>query len=128
MLDYIISILESSTISKDNSKKQVSKSDYNDAIKVANKILQKYPTMKKAFRTVGYNTTDVYSIKILEYDTWRIKWSGSGEERNISEYEKLFKIPFENFCKDMKNELKKYNLKIDGDGDEEYGFIYIECI
>lgn len=99
--------------------------DYNNATKVAKELLSKYPTIKKAFSVTPYEQNEELaesSITIMYYDTWKL-WSK--HRRTSDEYDQIFEKPFEKFFYELKNELKKYKLELDSDGDEDNGFLYI---
>lgn len=100
--------------------------EYKKALSIANKLLGKYSSLKPAFKTKSYKVQDdVDSIDIMSYDTWDIKWS-SKNKRTEEEYSEKFDTPFTKFCNDLDKELKQINLKLDVDGDEDNGIIYIK--
>lgn len=106
--------------------KSPTKEDYNTAVNIAKRLLNKYKTIKPTITFPSYELDDdSYSVDIVEYDTWKIKWS-QNNRRTSDEYEELFETPFNNFYKELKGELKNHNIKVDADGDEEYGTIYIK--
>lgn len=102
------------------------KEEYNKAISITKKILNKYTDIKPAFKILKYEIIED-TLYFLDYNTWHIKWS-SKNRRTDHEYETKFQDPFEEFCNELEKEFKSYNLVFTVDGDFDSGSFYMKKI